>query len=83
MTTQANNANADQLVHERLRLGVTANGAQSPERHPIDPPADDALLQPATNGLDLCNVAVMGGSDSELLANLDELAATRDKVFGS
>jgi probable F420-dependent oxidoreductase len=41
------------------------------------------LEELATNGLDLCNVAVMGGSDAELLASLDELAATRDKVFGS
>jgi len=35
-----------------------------------------------TNGLDVCNVAVLGGSRDELLANLDRLAATRDEVMG-
>lgn len=35
------------------------------------------------NGVDECNVCVMGGTPDELLANLDELAAIRDKVLGS
>jgi len=34
------------------------------------------------NGVDVCNVAVLGGSRDELLANLDRLAATRDEVTG-
>jgi probable F420-dependent oxidoreductase len=34
------------------------------------------------NGVDEVNVAVMGGSDAELLGNLDALAAKRDRVFG-
>jgi probable F420-dependent oxidoreductase len=46
--------------------------------------ADAARLEElAANGVDFCNVAVMGGDDRELLGNLDELAAARDKAFGS
>jgi probable F420-dependent oxidoreductase len=36
----------------------------------------------ARNGVDLCNVAVMGGSRDELLANLDALVQVRDDVLG-
>jgi probable F420-dependent oxidoreductase len=45
--------------------------------------ADGASLEAyIANGVDECNVAVVGGSRDELLANLDAVAATRDKVFG-
>jgi len=50
----------------------------------IAPGAVDATRLAAyiTNGIDVCNVAVLGGTRDELLANLDTLAATRDEVLG-
>jgi probable F420-dependent oxidoreductase len=43
---------------------------------------EQTLIALAANGVDECNVAVMGADDGHLLANLDALAAVRDRAFG-
>ncbi|MGH9108406.1 MAG: LLM class F420-dependent oxidoreductase [Acidimicrobiales bacterium] len=43
---------------------------------------EEALLALEANGVDECNVAVMGTDDTHLLANLDALARCRDRAFG-
>ena len=40
------------------------------------------LLALEANGVDECNVAIMGADDDDLLVNLDGLVATRDRAFG-
>jgi probable F420-dependent oxidoreductase len=51
----------------------------------LAPAAADAarLERLAANGVDECNVAVMGTDEAELLRNLDALAVARKQVFGS
>lgn len=51
----------------------------------IAPAAVDTerLKQYIDNDIDVCNVAVLGGTRDELLANLDALAVTRDAALGS
>ena len=66
---------------------MVADAGRDPDavRIGLAPASVDAarLERLASNGLDLCNVAVMGGDDAELLHNLDELASVREKVFGN
>jgi probable F420-dependent oxidoreductase len=66
---------------------MVAEAGRDPDavRVGLAPASVDAarLERLAVNGLDLCNVAIIGGSETELLHNLDQLAAAREKVFGA
>jgi probable F420-dependent oxidoreductase len=66
---------------------MVAEAGRDPDgvRVGLAPAAADAgrLERLAANGIDECNVAVMGGDEAELLRNLDALTAARKQVFGS
>ena len=66
---------------------MVAEAGRDPDgvRVGVAPAAADAarLERLATNGVDECNVAVLGADEADLLRNLDALTAARKQVFGS
>jgi alkanesulfonate monooxygenase SsuD/methylene tetrahydromethanopterin reductase-like flavin-dependent oxidoreductase (luciferase family) len=66
---------------------MVAEAGRDPDgvRVGLAPAAADAarLERLAANGVDECNVAVLGAGEAELLRNLDALTAARKQVFGS
>jgi probable F420-dependent oxidoreductase len=65
---------------------LLADAGRDPAAVPIGvaPASVDAerLETYATNGVSICNVAVLGPTRDDLLSNLDTLAAVRDKTLG-
>lgn len=66
---------------------MVAQAGRDPDRVRVGlaPAAADAarLERLAANGVDECNVAVLGAGEAELLRNLDALTVARKQVFGS
>lgn len=66
-----------QMVEDAGRDPATVGVGIAPAE--VDAARLEAYL---VNGVDVCNVAVVGGTRDELLHNLDALAELRDKVVG-
>ena len=67
------------------RMVAEAGRAPNDVRVGLAPAVADAarLERLAANGVDECNVAVMGTDEADLLRNLDALTVARKQVFGS
>jgi probable F420-dependent oxidoreductase len=84
-TGPADDPDLERAVPAFRRMVAEAGRDPDHVRVGLAPAAADAarLERLAANGVDECNVAVMGTDEAELLRNLDALAVARKQVFGS
>ena len=84
-TGPADDPDLERAVPAFRRMVAEAGRDPDGVRVGVAPAAADAarLERLATNGVDECNVAVLGADEADLLRNLDALTAARKQVFGS
>jgi probable F420-dependent oxidoreductase len=83
-TSPANDPNLERSIPQFKQMVADAGRDPDAVRVGLAPAAADAarLEELAANGVDECNVAIMGGDDRELLGNLDALVEARNKALG-
>jgi probable F420-dependent oxidoreductase len=84
-TGPADDPDLERAIPAFRRMVAEADRDPDDVRVGLAPAAADAarLERLAANGIDECNVAVLGADEAELLRNLDALTAARKQVFGS